>query len=58
MRIAQESEAIIREIGPERIASFSAEPVQGAGGLIIPPAHLLAGDVPHLPEARYSSACG
>ena len=27
----------IREIGPDRIASFSAEPVQGAGGLIIPP---------------------
>jgi len=38
VRIAQETEAIIREIGPDRIASFSAEPVQGAGGLIIPPA--------------------
>jgi putrescine---pyruvate transaminase len=37
VRIAQESEAIIREIGPARIASFSAEPLQGAGGLIIPP---------------------
>jgi len=36
--IARESERIIKEIGPELIASFSAEPVQGAGGLIIPPA--------------------
>ena len=35
--IAREMEKIIREIGPERIASFSAEPVQGAGGLIVPP---------------------
>jgi putrescine aminotransferase len=31
-------EEIILKIGPERIASFSAEPVQGAGGLIVPPA--------------------
>jgi putrescine aminotransferase len=38
IRIAQETEAVIREIGADRIASFSAEPVQGAGGLIIPPA--------------------
>ncbi len=37
IRIAHETEAVIREIGPDRIASFSAEPVQGAGGLIIPP---------------------
>ena len=36
--VARETEKIILEIGPERIASFSAEPVQGAGGLIIPPA--------------------
>ncbi len=28
---------MILEVGPERIASFSAEPVQGAGGLIVPP---------------------
>jgi putrescine aminotransferase len=28
----------IREIGAENFASFSAEPVQGAGGLIVPPA--------------------
>lgn len=35
--VAREMEKTIREIGPDRIASFSAEPVQGAGGLIIPP---------------------
>ena len=38
LRIAEETEKKILEIGPENIASFSAEPVQGAGGLIIPPA--------------------
>lgn len=27
----------VLEIGPERIAAFIAEPVQGAGGLVIPP---------------------
>jgi putrescine aminotransferase len=35
--MAREMEKTIREIGPERVASFSAEPVQGAGGLIVPP---------------------
>lgn len=37
-QIARETEEAILKIGPERIASFSAEPVQGAGGLIVPPA--------------------
>ena len=36
--IAQQLEDKIRELGPDRVASFSAEPVQGAGGLIFPPA--------------------
>jgi putrescine aminotransferase len=35
--IAQKLEARILELGPDRVASFSAEPVQGAGGLIFPP---------------------
>lgn len=36
--IAERLEEKIREIGAHRVASFSAEPVQGAGGLIFPPA--------------------
>jgi putrescine aminotransferase len=28
----------IREIGPDRVAAFIGEPVQGAGGVIVPPA--------------------
>jgi len=36
--IAQRLEDRILELGPDRVASFSAEPVQGAGGLIFPPA--------------------
>ena len=35
--IAKKMEEKILDIGPDKIASFSAEPVQGAGGLIIPP---------------------
>lgn len=30
-------EAKILEVGPERVAAFIAEPVQGAGGVIVPP---------------------
>jgi len=37
IRIAEAMEQKILSIGPDNIASFSAEPVQGAGGLIIPP---------------------
>lgn len=36
--VAQRLEEKIRQIGPHRVASFSAEPIQGAGGLIVPPA--------------------
>ena len=36
--IAKKLEEKILEIGADRVASFSAEPLQGAGGLIIPPA--------------------
>lgn len=35
--IAKKLEDKILELGPDRVASFSAEPVQGAGGLIFPP---------------------
>jgi putrescine aminotransferase len=36
--IARALEDKILELGAERVASFSAEPIQGAGGLIFPPA--------------------
>ncbi len=35
--IAKKLEERILEIGPANVASFSAEPVQGAGGVIFPP---------------------
>lgn len=35
---AKKLEEKILEIGPDRVASFSSEPVHGAGGLIFPPA--------------------
>ena len=36
-RCADELEALILEEGPETIAAFIAEPVMGAGGVIVPP---------------------
>jgi putrescine---pyruvate transaminase len=38
LRAAQALEARILQVGPERVAAFMGEPVQGAGGVIIPPA--------------------
>jgi putrescine aminotransferase len=34
---ARQLEAKILELGPENVAAFIAEPVQGAGGVIVPP---------------------
>jgi putrescine---pyruvate transaminase len=34
---ARDLEACILRVGPERIAAFFGEPVQGAGGVIVPP---------------------
>lgn len=37
LRIAQELEAKIKAIGEDKVAAFIAEPIQGAGGVVIPP---------------------
>ena len=37
IRVARELEQKIEELGEARVAAFIAEPVQGAGGVIIPP---------------------
>jgi len=37
-RLAQELEDVIVAEGPDTIAAFFAEPVQGAGGVVVPPA--------------------
>lgn len=34
-------EAKVKEIGPERVAAFICEPIQGSGGVIVPPAGFL-----------------
>ena len=36
-RLARELEETIRREGPETVAAFIAEPVQGAGGVVLPP---------------------
>ncbi|HUE47005.1 MAG TPA: aspartate aminotransferase family protein, partial [Aestuariivirgaceae bacterium] len=38
LHAARQIEAKIREVGPQRIAGVIGEPIQGAGGVIIPPA--------------------
>jgi putrescine aminotransferase len=38
LQVARELEAKIDELGEENVAAFIAEPIQGAGGVIIPPA--------------------
>jgi 4-aminobutyrate--pyruvate transaminase len=36
-RLAESLEALIQREGPDTVAAFIAEPVQGAGGVIVPP---------------------
>ena len=42
LRAARALEEEILAVGPENVAAFAAEPVQGAGGVKIPPGDLLA----------------
>jgi len=42
-RLLKELEDTILREGPDTVAAFIAEPVQGAGGVIIPPPGYLAG---------------
>lgn len=37
LRMAQELEETINKLGEHRVAAFIAEPIQGAGGVVIPP---------------------
>jgi putrescine aminotransferase len=37
LKVARELDAKIDELGEDRVAAFVAEPIQGAGGVIIPP---------------------
>ena len=37
LKMAQELEQKINELGEHRVAAFIAEPIQGAGGVVIPP---------------------
>jgi putrescine aminotransferase len=37
LKVARELEAMIQEVGEDKVAAFIAEPIQGAGGVIIPP---------------------
>jgi 4-aminobutyrate---pyruvate transaminase len=40
-RLSQDLETLIETEGPDTIAAFIAEPVMGAGGVIVPPEHYL-----------------
>lgn len=36
-RLADELDALIQQEGPDTVAAFIAEPIQGAGGVVVPP---------------------
>ena len=43
-RLADDLEALILAEGPETVAAFIAEPVMGAGGVLVPPDDVLRAD--------------
>ena len=52
-RLAAELEELIEREGPETIAAFIAEPVMGAGGVIVPPKSYFEKVSEGLPQARH-----
>ena len=57
LRAARALEDEILAVGPENVAAFAGEPVQGAGGVKIPPAELLARGATHRRQIRHPSPC-
>ena len=51
-RLAEELDALIVKEGPDTVAAFIAEPVMGAGGVIVPPQDLFRKDHGGLRQAR------
>jgi 4-aminobutyrate--pyruvate transaminase len=49
-RLAKNLEALIEKEGPETIAAFIAEPIMGAGGVIVPPEAYFAAIMPILEQ--------
>jgi len=56
-RLADDLDALIRQEGPETIAGFFAEPVMGAGGVIVPPGTYFAHVQPVLRKHRIPLVC-
>ena len=51
-RMAENLDALIQREGPDTVAAFIAEPVMGAGGVIVPPRDLLRQDPGGAAQAR------
>ena len=52
-RLAEQLEALILAEGPDTIAAMFAEPVMGAGGVVVPPRDLLRQDPAGVEEIRH-----
>ena len=51
-KLADDLEALILAEGPETVAAFIAEPVMGAGGVLVPPDDVLRADPGGAPPLR------